>query len=209
MKDYIRHQRGRMFESNFFEFFSKVHPAAPFVLWIPIVIYVSASNLLDQTTSPTEFAALFPMGFVTWQVLEYFIHKKVFHLGDGAGKTLLLFTGASAHRFHHKYPDDDTRLVMPLAVSIGLASAIWGGAWLLHRPDLTIPWWCGLVSGYLWYDFTHWSTHNREPLTQWGRNLRAHHLMHHFGDPDTNFGLSHRWIDRLLGSFKKSSAAGK
>ena len=30
MKHYIRNTRGRMFESDFFEFFSKVHPSMPF-----------------------------------------------------------------------------------------------------------------------------------------------------------------------------------
>jgi sterol desaturase/sphingolipid hydroxylase (fatty acid hydroxylase superfamily) len=203
MKDYIRHQRGRMFESNFFEFFSKVHPSAPFILWIPIVLYVAASNLVDHTTTLTQFAAFFPLGFLTWQVLEYFIHKKLFHW-LGIGPISRRFHDI-VHGFHHKYPDDDTRLVMPLTVSIALATIIGAGVWFLHRPDMTVPWWTGLVGGYLWYDFTHWSTHNREPMTKWGRTLRAHHMMHHFGDHDANFGISHMWIDRVLGSLKKSA----
>jgi hypothetical protein len=32
-----RNQRGRMFRSDFLEFFSKVHPAMPFVFWVPVV----------------------------------------------------------------------------------------------------------------------------------------------------------------------------
>jgi dihydroceramide fatty acyl 2-hydroxylase len=203
MKDYIRHQRGRMFESNFFEFFSKVHPAAPFIFWIPIALYVTGSAVHDGTTTWTLLAAFFPLGFLTWQVLEYFIHKKVFHW-LGVGPITRRFHDI-VHGFHHKYPDDDTRLVMPLAVSIGLASVIAGGLWFIHRPELTLPWWVGLVCGYLWYDFLHWSTHHREPLTEWGRRQRAHHMMHHFGDHEANFGISHRWIDRLLGTLKQST----
>jgi sterol desaturase/sphingolipid hydroxylase (fatty acid hydroxylase superfamily) len=107
------------------------------------------------------------------------------------------------HGFHHRYPDDADRLVMPLAVSISLAAVIGGALYLVHRPALTVPWWCGLVSGYLNYDFTHWSTHFRRPLTRWGKTLRAHHMAHHFADVDANFGISHRYIDALLGTLRK------
>lgn len=205
MKDYIRHQRGRMFESDFFEFFSKVHPAMPFVFWIPIGLGVIGYALFNGVTDPVKTLAMFPLGFFTWQVMEYFIHKKVFHW-LGIGPISRRFHDI-VHGFHHKYPDDDSRLVMPLAVSIGLASAIGGGLYFLHRPDVTVPWWTGLLFGYLWYDFLHWSTHFRKPLTGWGRKLRSHHMSHHFADTETNFGISNMWLDRVMGTLKKRTAA--
>jgi sterol desaturase/sphingolipid hydroxylase (fatty acid hydroxylase superfamily) len=64
----------------------------------------------------------------------------------------------------------------------------------------TAPYFLGIVWGYLWYDFLHWSTHHRTPLTAWGKALRAHHMAHHFARPDRNFGISHRWVDMLVGS---------
>jgi dihydroceramide fatty acyl 2-hydroxylase len=193
LRQYVRNTRGRMFESDFLEFFSKVHPRTPFVFWIPVTTAILGYSLYHQLTTPLEAVALLPLGFLTWQLAEYWIHKKVFHT----------WPGPTAHGFHHKYPDDDTRLVMPITVSIGLASLIAGGLYLLARPDLTIPYWSGIVFGYLWYDFLHWSTHHREPITAWGKRLRAHHLAHHFGDPDKNFGISHMWMDRILGSLMK------
>jgi sterol desaturase/sphingolipid hydroxylase (fatty acid hydroxylase superfamily) len=204
MKDYLRHQRGRMFESDFFEFFSKVHPATPFIFWIPIGVGVLGYALFAGITSALKTVALFPLGFFTWQVLEYFIHKKIFHW-TGIGPISRRFHDI-VHGFHHKYPDDDSRLVMPLAVSISLASAIGGGLYLLHRPDITVPFWAGLLFGYLWYDFLHWSTHFRKPLTAWGRRLRGHHMSHHFADPESNFGISNLWLDRLMGTLRKRSA---
>ena len=192
MRQYVRNTRGRMFQSDFLEFFSKVHPRTPFVFWVPIASAVFGYSLYAALTTPLEALAVFPLGFFTWQLLEYWIHKKIFHT----------WPGPTAHGFHHTYPDD-TRLVMPLTISIALASIIAGGLSLLHRPDLTIPFWTGLVFGYLWYDFTHWSTHHREPRTAWGKRQRAHHLAHHFGDPDANFGISHMWMDKVLGTLMK------
>jgi dihydroceramide fatty acyl 2-hydroxylase len=204
MKDYIRHQRGRMFDSDFLEFFSKVHPAAPFVLWIPIVVGTMLYAFAYAVTSWHLVLVCFPFGLLSWQVMEYFIHKKAFHW-VGIGPITRRFHDIS-HGFHHKYPDDADRLVMPLAVSISLGTIIGVGVSFFHRPDLTVPWWCGLVSGYLFYDFTHWSTHFRKPLTNWGKKMRAHHMAHHFADPEMNFGISHRWIDALLGTRQKRNA---
>ncbi len=205
MKSFIRNQRGRMFESNFFEFFSKVHPAVPFVLWIPIVLGTAAHGLSTGLTDSLKFAIWFPIGALSWQVMEYFIHKRLFHW-QGIGPISRRFHDI-AHGFHHKYPDDPDRLVMPLAVSVSLGSVIAAIAYFVHRPAETLPWWCGLVTGYLFYDFTHWSTHFRKPLTRWGKKMRAHHMAHHFADVDSNFGISHRWIDALFGTLRKRTAS--
>lgn len=193
LRDHVRNTRGRMFESDFLEFFSKVHPATPFVFWIPVCTTVLVYGLMQGWSDALHAVPMLPIGFFFWQFLEYFIHKDLFHT----------FPGPTAHGFHHKYPDDDTRLVMPLTVSITLASLIAGGLYLLKAPMFTLPFWCGLVYGYLWYDFLHWSTHHRKPLTAWGKKLRDHHMAHHFADPHKNFGLSHMWMDRLFNSTLK------
>lgn len=193
LKNYVRNTRGRMFKSDFFEFFSKVHPATPFVFWIPLATAILGYGLYNGITRWQVTVPMLVVGFFSWQFLEYFIHRDVFHL----------FPGPTAHGFHHKYPDDDTRLVMPLTVSIGLATLIGGGLYLVGQHQFTLPYWAGLVYGYLWYDFMHWSTHHRKPLTAWGKKLRDHHMAHHFADPHKNFGLSHMWMDRLLGTDNK------
>lgn len=201
MKEYLRNQKGRMFESDFMEFFSKVHPAAPFVFWIPISVGRLGLALARGTTTLKHTAVAFPAGFVTWQAMEYFVHKDVFHW-QGVGPISRRFHDI-AHGFHHKYPDDDDRLVMPLPVSIGIASALGAALHVLDKPKWTVPFWAGLVGGYLFYDFTHWATHFRKPRTKWGKEMRAHHMSHHFADVDTNYGISNRWMDRLMGTLKK------
>jgi dihydroceramide fatty acyl 2-hydroxylase len=201
MKEYVRNQKGRMFESEFFEFFSKVHPATPFVFWIPIDVGVLGYALARGVTTLGLTLAMFPVGWVTWQVAEYFVHRDLFHW-QGIGPISRRFHDI-VHGFHHKYPDDSDRLVMPLSVSIGIAAVLGTLLYFLHRPAATIPFWSGLLSGYLFYDFIHWSTHFRKPLTKWGRRQRAHHMSHHFADIDTNHGISHRWMDALMGTLKK------
>lgn len=200
MKTFVRNQRGRMFQSDFFEFFSKVHPAAPFVLWVPMVIALPVWAIVTGLSTAPALLVMAPLGFITWQAAEYFVHKKLFHW-MGIGPISRRFHEI-VHGFHHQFPDDPKRLVMPLAVSIGLASVVGGLLFLLQRPALTVPWFTGFLAGYLFYDFMHWSTHFRKPRTAWEKTMRAHHMSHHFADIDTNFGISHRWVDRFMGTLK-------
>jgi dihydroceramide fatty acyl 2-hydroxylase len=197
---YERQASTRMFDSDFFEFFSKVHPSVPFIFYIPII---SGAMIWALATGVTTWAWAVPfvaLGWVAWDVLEYIIHRKFFHW-EGTGPFTRKLHDI-VHGYHHKFPDDDKRLVMPLGASIPLASLIAVLLWLVQVPAATVPTFCGIVAAYLFYDFTHWSTHYRQPRTAWGRAIRSHHMAHHFADPAHNFGISHRWLDRLLGSEK-------
>lgn len=199
--DYQRHASARMFESPFLEACSRIHPVIPFAFYIPLVLGLLSFGLARGVTSLGWTAAMFPLGWLTWQLMEYAIHRFFFHW-EGIGPLTRRIHEVS-HGYHHQYPDDPLRLVMPLSVSLPLALLIAGLLWLFESPTATLPLFCGVVSGYLFYDFCHWSTHYRAPRTGWGRVLRAHHMAHHFAAPDRNYGISHQWIDRIAGTLKR------
>jgi sterol desaturase/sphingolipid hydroxylase (fatty acid hydroxylase superfamily) len=167
------------------------------MFYIPIISGLMIWALATGVTTWAMAAAFFALGWMTWDVMEYAIHRYFFHWEGSGPFTRKLHD--IVHGYHHQYPDDDKRLVMPLGASIPLAALIGLLLWIPHRPAATLPVFCGIVAAYLFYDFTHYRT----PLTAWGRAIRSHHMAHHFADPKHNFGISHRWIDWLLASFKK------
>jgi dihydroceramide fatty acyl 2-hydroxylase len=189
-----------MFENEFLEASSRVHPATPFIFYIPLILALIAWGLWSGTTGPEKVALFLPLGWITWQVMEYAIHRGWFHW-EGNG-SLSRRIHEIVHGYHHRYPDDGMRLVMPLTASVPLAVLVGGVLWTFGRPDLTLPLFSGIVSGYLWYDFLHYRVHHHRPRSAWGRAVRAHHMAHHFACPDRNFGISHRWLDRLLGTLR-------
>lgn len=200
---YERNASARMFENDFLEACSKVHPAIPFVFYIPIILGLLAWALLTGRTTWGYGLLFIPLGWVTWDLMEYGIHRRFFHWEGSGPWTRKLHD--IVHGYHHRYPDDRKRLVMPLGASIPLAIVIGSLLALVGKPAATIPYFCGIVAGYLFYDFTHWSSHYRPPRTAWGRAIRAHHMAHHFACPDRNFGISHRWVDVLAGSLRPRS----
>ena len=187
-----------MFENAFMEAASKLHPAVPVLLYIPLTLGLLGWGLSGGRTSVGRVLLFIPLGLLTWVLMEYCIHRFFFHW-EGKGP-LTQRVHEIAHGYHHKYPDDAQRLVMPLIVTIPLSSLIGGLLWMVGRPAQMLPYFVGIVWGYVTYDTLHWATHHRTPKTAWGKALRAHHMAHHFATPDRNFGISNRWVDHLMGS---------
>ncbi len=207
MKEYVRHQRSRMFESDFFEFFSKVHPSTPFILYIPAGLFILGYSLAMGLTTPLWSVAMLPVGWFAWQIMEWSLHKSLFHWEGNSPFTRRMHQ--ILHGYHHDYPDDDQRLVMPIGASLPVILLIAAILYVFHAPQLTVPFFVGMLFGYLWYDFTHWSTHFRKPLTEWGKRMRSHHMAHHFACPDKNFGISHMWLDRLMKTLRVRESTAK
>ncbi|HEV3190885.1 MAG TPA: hypothetical protein VGY54_10335, partial [Polyangiaceae bacterium] len=105
----------RMFESDFLERFSRIHPATPFVTWIPVVLFFLVRSALRHQVSWMTVVVLSLGGMLTWTLAEYVLHRYVFHWSNGTawGKRLHFLL----HGVHHEYPSDKDRLVMPLLTS--------------------------------------------------------------------------------------------
>ncbi len=69
----------RMFESDFIEFFSRVHPVTPLLLYVPVVGYMLYISLWQRKLSILAVTGLFLVGILLWTLLEYLIHRYIFH----------------------------------------------------------------------------------------------------------------------------------
>ena len=106
----LEYQRGasaRLFESPFLETCSKVHPVAPFAFYIPIVVALMVYAVAGGKSSPLQAIFCFPFGWLTWDLMEYGIHRAFFHW-EGSGP-ITRKIHAIMHGYHHQYPDDSLR----------------------------------------------------------------------------------------------------
>ena len=194
----------RMFESDFLERFSRIHPATIFVAWVPVAAFFLGSSIVHHDIVPLGIAGAFVGGMFTWSFAEYVLHRWVFHwTNDTAwGKRV----HSLLHGVHHDCPNDRDRLVMPLPTSVPLALIFYALFYFTLGRALAEPFFAGFVIGYLFYDGTHYFVHHFTPTTRWGKFLRRHHLTHHFADHDGGFGVSSPLWDhvfRTLPSKKK------
>ena len=190
----------RMFESDFMEFFSRVHPATPLLLYMPVVGCMLYLSLWQRKLSILTVAGLFVLGILLWTLLEYLIHRYIFHYEPKShlGKRLHYIV----HGVHHDYPNDARRLVMPPSISVPLA-VLFYILFLLIFGHLAPGVFAGLVFGYVCYDMLHYATHHfpmKRGLWLW---LKQYHLRHHYKNDDAGFGISSPIWDYVFGTTRK------
>jgi hypothetical protein len=126
----------------------------------------------------------FGLGAVGWTLLEYGLHRFVFH---GASATRL---GAKEHRQHHAQVDyfapwwqkalaasAATAIVLPLAIATsGIAVGLSFSG--------------GFIAMYLLYEILHRRAHTHPPRGVYGRWRRRNHFAHHFVDPRRAQGVT-------------------
>lgn len=193
----------RMFDTPFIEFFSHIHPASPFVFWVPmlaaLLLWVVSTGM---TTLP--IVGLVVTGAIFWSLVEYLLHRYVFHyIGPRPWQRRFHFI---FHGVHHDFPQDAKRLVMPLGVSIPLGLAFF----LLFDLVMPRPVACavlvGVGAGYLAYDGIHYFTHHLKARSRAGKYLKRYHLVHHHTGVEGKWGVTSPLWDLLFGTTGDASA---
>ena len=195
-----------LFENRILNFFSRVHPVVPLLIYGPVIILLVWLGI-DRGLSALSTIGLFVGGLAIWTLSEYWLHRLLFHWTPkfkGGDKINFII-----HGVHHDHPNDKMRLVMPPSVSIPLAALFFLGFWLI-LGNAAFPVFAGFIGGYLFYDYTHYYVHHFVPKSNWGKRLREHHMRHHFQDHRYGYGVSSPVWDVAFQTLpKKRSADGK
>ena len=187
-----------MFQSDLVDFFSRTHWSAIPALFLPGAIVPFAYGLFHEGLLWSSAVSVASAGFVTWTLVEYWLHRTFFHWHPGGtwGDRMHFWV----HGVHHLWPHDRFRLVMPPAVGLSLYCLCLGIFHLL----LGSRWaWCfhaGFVLGYVHYDLMHYYLHHGRPRHEYLKRLKRHHLLHHFKDDRSRFGVSNRGWDWVFGT---------
>jgi dihydroceramide fatty acyl 2-hydroxylase len=176
-----------LFKSEFLNFFSRVHPAVPAVIFVPVVVAMEWLGAA-RGYGVGHLLALSLAGIGIWTLTEYWLHRLVFHWEpDNAFGRRMHFI---IHGIHHDHPNDKLRLVMPPSVSIPLAALFLLGFMALFGSPAAFPLFGGFIFGYLAYDYTHYYVHHFVPRSNLGKQLREQHMRHHFQDHRFGYGVS-------------------
>jgi dihydroceramide fatty acyl 2-hydroxylase len=185
-----------MFDSRALDALSRVHPAVPAIIFVPVIVVLVAWSLSHVSVAAT--IALVAGGYGLWTLFEYWLHRIVFHFepsqGIGARMHWII------HGVHHDHPNDPLRLVMPPAVSVPLGAVVFGVLYLLLGPGYAPGLGAGFFAGYLVYDMLHYYLHHFRPHGRLGRMLRERHMRHHFQDDTKGFGISAPYWDEVFGT---------
>ena len=169
-------------------------------LWLPLHLACAALAHSRYGMQLPQLAVLLVAGVLLWQLLEYTIHRFVFHahLTSYWGITLhFLFHGC-----HHKYPMDSQRLVMPPLPALGVHALVYGALRATLPIQVAVPLFAGAGLGYIAYDCLHYAIHHLKGNSRLARvalqPLRQKHLHHPFKNCRAGFGISSPLFDYVF-----------
>jgi sterol desaturase/sphingolipid hydroxylase (fatty acid hydroxylase superfamily) len=163
-----------------------------FILFPSLVLIAAAFAYRDAApVRPMLWVLAFAAGIFAWTLIEYVLHRALFHHAPILSRV---------HELHHEAPND-------LIGTPGWASAI-VGVFVVTIPcslalgfDLGIAVTAGLATGYLWYVFVHYATHHFRPRrNSYLYRARVRHARHHHLSHDGNFGVTTGFWDRVFGT---------
>jgi len=202
--------RIRVYKNRFIEdYFATAHPATPGIWFGGPILYGLYYALFSDALTPIGGAGLFVLGIIAWTLLEYVLHRWVFHWDFGKETFDQKVKSFLLHGYHHEFPNDPWRLVAPPVMSWPGALIVGGIYYLVAGPHLWIPLFSGTCLGYLTYDWMHYYTHHGRPTWWLGKVIRRSHMVHHFKLFHLNMGISSPVWDVVIGTFGWSEAAIK
>ncbi|GAA96237.1 uncharacterized protein L969DRAFT_43736 [Mixia osmundae IAM 14324] len=192
------------------------------IFWLPIAAYLFAQSFAQQQGTSLPEAALsnnlltvaagirsdmvvgamsaFAIGVFLWTILEYTLHRFLFHVDDALpDHPIFLTLHFLLHGIHHYLPMDRLRLVMPPTLFGALQ---WPFTRLAYR---LLPTWfanagiAGAFVSYVGYDMCHYALHHTK-LPQYLKTMKTYHMYHHYKNPDLGFGVTSKIWDYAFGT---------
>ncbi len=161
------------------------------------LVYWSATEI---QFSVSWIIGLFVVGYFSWTLAEYVLHRFVFHMApDNKIKSAIQYT---LHGVHHEYPKDKSRIIMPPAGALLIGSILFLIFWIPMQKYAFafVP---GFLMGYVTYAFMHYAIHAYQPPKNFLKVLWVNHGIHHYKDDERGFGVSTPFWDFVFRTLPK------
>ncbi|XP_057763857.1 dihydroceramide fatty acyl 2-hydroxylase FAH1-like isoform X2 [Salvia miltiorrhiza] len=187
----------RFFENDFMELMTRTVWWVIPLVWLPVASFFASSSA-RAGIPPCHVAAAVVGGVFMWTLMEYCLHRFLFHMKTTTywGNTLHYLL----HGCHHKHPMDALRLVFPPAAAAILAVPLWSAFKLLTPAPYSPALFGGALLGYVVYDCTHYYLHHGKPFKGIAHELKRNHMDHHFRIQHKGFGITSTLWDRVFGT---------
>jgi 4-hydroxysphinganine ceramide fatty acyl 2-hydroxylase len=165
--------------------------------WIGPIIY-----FILQSQMNILWTVLYVLyGCALWSIGEYMLHRFLFHSEDYwlPNHPKVLPFHFLLHGIHHAFPMDPLRLVFPVVPGYLIMYLVFvTPIYHLVQPAAAGAVVAGVMMGYVTYDMVHYFMHHASPKSQYWKNLKRHHMLHHYKDGLLAFGVSSKFWDYVF-----------
>jgi 4-hydroxysphinganine ceramide fatty acyl 2-hydroxylase len=189
-------QQGQIFKNPILESFTKSNPSTTILFYSSLILFFIFLSFKFTRLDLYSTGALYILGLLTWTLIEYLLHRFIFHIDDYL--PFMKRFHYMVHGVHHENPRDHERLFMPPLPGSIIAFIIFS-FWYIFLGEKTFAFMAGISNGYLIYSYIHFSVHTK-PVYHPLRKLWKNHALHHFKYNDKAYGVSSPLWDIIFGT---------
>ncbi|KAI9499351.1 hypothetical protein BDB00DRAFT_796457 [Zychaea mexicana] len=172
------------------------------VFWLPVVAYHFKVSF--DSGMPLASVLSFGLGIAIWTLLEYGLHRFLFHVDDYLPDNQIAFTlHFTLHGFHHYLPMDRLRLVMPPTLNVFISYPLTRLGHALFPPVIAYGVIAGGFFGYVLYDCVHYYLHHAKVFEFHFKEMKKYHMAHHYKNFDLGYGITSKVWDYIFGTVLK------
>lgn len=173
--------------------------------WVPVISLTFYLSIKNGSSLPLSVAML-PLGVLIWTMIEYCLHRFLFHMDSNTGVTNWIHF--FAHGIHHLTPTDASRLAFPPSFAVVVGTLIYSLVIRIGGVGPAQAVFAGGAFTYMMYDTMHYFFHHGEswnkylpkPLGLYFRWMKTRHLDHHFKNENRNYGVTSPLWDWVFGT---------
>jgi len=168
-----------------------------FPLLAVVLLYVSFR--LEPQSRPGALLWLIPLGVLMWSLLEYGLHRFVFHIRFEVRNPKLKEIVNASHLSHHAAPRDPGKLLVRTSYGLAVSGLLFALLYIASGSVYsTVGVLAGIWGGFLYYESVHYRVHltsSASGLLAWQRRA---HFYHHFTNNERCFGVTSRLWDHVF-----------
>lgn len=190
----------QLFKNPILEKLSRTHISVPLIIFFTYAAALLYWSVTHTALSITTTVTMFFIGVIAFTWVEYNVHRYIFHMtADTEKKAIAQYT---LHGVHHEFPKDKTRLAMPPALSIIIATLLLF-VFRLILGDFVFSFLPGFLVGYAGYLSVHYMVHAFQPPKNFFKALWVNHGLHHYKNGEMVYGVSSPLWDYIYGTMTK------
>lgn len=172
-------------------------------IWLPFWLIVGALAVW-LSDSVVEFALGLAWGVFVYSLVEYLMHRFLYHW-EPENKFIRFITAdvGRHHMRHHREPSDYKAAINAVQTPVIILCSFMA-TWVFVMPEPIEGFWLASVlagsMNYIAQELIHFGTHHMPMDNRLLAIVKRHHMLHHYREENSNFGLFWTFWDRLLGT---------
>jgi sterol desaturase/sphingolipid hydroxylase (fatty acid hydroxylase superfamily) len=165
------------------------------------IVLVDLSFHATPESRRDDLLWLLPVGALIWTLLEYALHRFLFHVRIPLRDPRLREIVNAYHLEHHASPRDPNKILVHPTFGLAVSAVLYVLLYLVSRSLFSAAGlMAGLWAGFLYYEAVHYRVHFSLSASRLIAQQRRTHFYHHFTNNKRCFGVTSPLWDYVFGT---------